>query len=268
MSRPSRPCVVIVSIALLSTVLLPVAPGARAGAQQGGHGSHAAPAGASPSADSTSLAAATDHAMGAHGHHDAIAMAHLLMTPTRRVEAGDSARAANVVVALREATTKYADVRRAEADGYRMFAPEVAAQRVYHFTRNRNAIAAAFHFDPAQPTSLLYVKQADGAMKLVGAMYTAPRRASMEELDRRVPLSMAQWHRHVSICIPPRGARERWAEKDASGTMKFGPAGSIATEDACDAAGGRWLESLFGWMVHVNAWASDPRDVFEDPAGH
>ena len=268
MSRPSRPFVVILSLALLSVGLVPVAPAARVEAQQGGgtHGGHASTTGASP--DSATLAASTERAMGGHaghgGHHDARAMAHLVMTPVRPAAARDSARAADVIVALREATAKYRDVRRAVADGYHMFAPQVKEQRVYHFTRNRNAIAAAFRFDPEQPTSLLYVKGPDGTMRLLGAMYTAPRRASLEELDRRVPLSMAQWHRHVSICVPPRGARERWSEKDVAGAMKFGPAGSIATEAACDAEGGRWLASVFGWMVHVNAWADDPREVFEE----
>jgi hypothetical protein len=32
---------------------------------------------------------------------------------------------------------------------------------------------------------------------------------------------------------------------------KFGLKGSIATQDACDAAGGRFRHSIFGWMVHV-----------------
>ena len=52
-------------------------------------------------------------------------------------------------------------------------------------------------------------------------------------------------------------------KRDATGAPKFGPAGSIATEAACDAADGRWLDAIFGWMVHVNAWADDPKAVFE-----
>jgi hypothetical protein len=31
----------------------------------------------------------------------------------------------------------------------------------------------------------------------------------------------------------------------------LGPDGSIATADACAAAGGRFFPQLFGWMVHV-----------------
>ena len=251
--------------ALLASIALP----ARVVAQQGGHqhggpqgaphGGHARPAGASGAGDS--VAAAAERAM--QGHHAGHAAAHLRMTGARPATAADSARAAAVVAALRDATAKYADVRRAEADGYRMFAPGVKEQRVYHFTRRRAAIAEAFRFDPAQPTSLLYVKASDGTLKLLGAMYTAPRRASEEELDRRVPLSMARWHRHVNLCVPKRAARERWVEKDATGAPKFGPAGSIVTEQACEREDGRWLDAVFGWMVHVNAWADDPREVFE-----
>ena len=253
----SRPCVV-VPLALLATIAMPVA---RPAGAQGGHvhGGHATTAGAS--GDSASVAAATDRSMS--GHHDARASAHLRMTPARAATPADSARAADVIVALREATAKYRDVRRAEADGYRLFAPQLREQRVYHYTRNRSAVAEAFRFDPERPTSLLYVKAPDGSMRLHGAMYTAPKRTSLEELDRRVPLSMARWHRHVDICVPKRRERARWAEKDSAGAMRFGPAGSIATEAACEAAGGRWLDSIFGWMVHVNAWASDPRQVFE-----
>jgi len=260
MSRPS------IVIPLLATLALPLASSAGA---QGGHvhGGHAPTAGASAgAADSASMAAATERAMGGHaghgGHHDARAMAHLRMSPVRVATAADSERAADLVVALREATAQYRDVRRAEADGYRLFAPQLKEQRVYHYTRNRSAIAEAFRFDAERPTSLLYVKAADGSMRLYGAMYTAPKRVSLEELDRRVPLSMTRWHRHVDICVPKRRERTRWVEKDSTGAMKFGPAGSIATEAACDAEGGRWLDSIFGWMVHVNAWADDPREVF------
>lgn len=246
------------------TLALLVALSASAGTAgaQHPHGGHVHGAGASGSAaDSARLTVAAEHAMA--GHHDARAMAHMRMTSPRRATAADSARAAAIVATLRDATAKYHDVRQAEADGYRMFAPQVEAQRVYHFTRRRSAIAEAFRFDPARPTSLLYVKDRDGRMKLLGAMYTAPKRTSEEELDRRVPLSMARWHRHVDLCVPSRGARQRWAERDSSGAPKFGPAGSIVTEAACEGEGGRWLDSVFGWMVHVNAWADDPWQPFE-----
>ena len=181
---------------------------------------------------------------------------HMRMTALRAPSAGDSARARALADTLRRALAKYRDVKVAESDGFRMFAPKVKNQRVYHFTRNWNAVKAAFGFDPAEPTSLLYTKDASGNFVLTGAMYTAPRRASEDDLNARVPLSIARWHEHVNICIPGRGDAERWKEMKNE-QMRFGPAGAIATKEECDAAGGRWFAQLFGWMVHANVFAGE-----------
>lgn len=192
---------------------------------------------------------------------------HMRMTALRTPTAGDSARARALADTLRRALAKYKDVKVAEADGFRMFAPKVKNQHVYHFTRKWNALKSAFSFDPAQPTSLLYAKDASGSFVLTGAMYTAPRRASEDDLNARVPLSIARWHEHVDICIPRRGDTERWKEmKD--GQMLFGPAGAIATKEECSENGGRWFAQLFGWMVHANVFAGeDPGVVWGDHHG-
>ena len=99
---------------------------------------------------------------------------HMEMTPTRAPVPGDSARAATVAAELRAAIGKYRDTATAVADGYRMFAPQIKNQKVYHFTRGWSAVQEAFRFDASKPTSLLYVKGADGKFVLVGGMYTAP----------------------------------------------------------------------------------------------
>src|SRR5437660_146155 len=80
--------------------------------------------------------------------------------------------------------------------------------------------------------------------------------ASLEELDRRVPFSITQWHQHVNWCVPARGQKERWSET-REGRPVFGPRSPIPDESACAAVGGRFLPRIFGWMVHVNAFASD-----------
>ena len=98
-------------------------------------------------------------------------------------------------------------------------------------------------------------------------MYTAPQRASVEELDRRVPLSIARWHLHTNICIPRVGQHERWRET-RNGEPVFGPASPIATREACDAVGGRFLPRLFGWMVHVNLLENDPGAIWAAPHHH
>ncbi len=180
---------------------------------------------------------------------------HMRLSPTRPQSVADSARAALRVTELRTAIARYRDVRRAEADGYRMFLPNVP-QPVYHFTNWRYGLEAIFRFDPARPTSLLYRKSAAGDFELVGAMYAAAAQASFDELDRRVPLAVAHWHQHVNWCVPPRTARQRWTETER-GAPRFGPRSPIATRAACDAVGGVFVPRAFGWMVHANVFAGD-----------
>jgi hypothetical protein len=168
-----------------------------------------------------------------------------------------------IVNELRQAIAKYRDVKLAEEDGYKMFAPQIKNQPQYHFTKAGNAFRNQFGFDPARPTSLLYKKNAAGQFVLVGAMYTASKRTTEEELDQRVPLSVARWHRHVNWCIPARNQKDRWTEaKD--GRPVFGPLG-VATKDECKAVGGRFIPQAFGWMVHANTFAgNDLSSIWSD----
>ena len=200
---------------------------------------------------------------------DGNAALHMEMSPARRATAGDSARAAGVAALLREALKPYADTIAAVADGYKMFMPRNANQKVYHFTNNWRAVQEAFRFDPAKPTSLLYRKDAAGRFVLAGAMYTAPKRFSPEKLDARVPLSVAQWHKHVNWCIPGKDNAERWLERK-DGHAVFGPESPIATKHACDAVRGNFHETVFGWMLHANVLAGDdPKAIWGDEhAGH
>ncbi len=173
---------------------------------------------------------------------------HMKMTALRPVQAGDDQRADDIVRQLRAAIEKDQDVDVARRDGFREFAPNVPSP-MKHFTNWRYAAEASSKFDPTEPTSLLYEKK-DGKYRLIGAMFTAPKTFTEEQLDARVPLSVAQWHAHVNLCLPPAGERAEMFKQDA----KFGLRGSIATEEACTAAGGRWMPQLFGWMVHVYPW--------------
>ena len=173
---------------------------------------------------------------------------HMTMTPSRAPAPGDSARAQQILTTLRASIAKYRDVNAALADGFKPFLPNVK-QDVYHFTKRGNGIKAAFAFDAARPTSLLYKKTSSGYV-LVGAMYTAPYRSSLAQLDARVPLSIYPWHLHTNLCIPPRDQPAKWHEQ-RDGKPLFGPKGTITTQAACDAAGGTFLPHLFGWMVHV-----------------
>ena len=189
--------------------------------------------------------------------------AHLAMTPRRTPTIADYGRADAVAAELRSAIAKYRDVKVAEADGFRLFAPQLKNQRVYHFTKNLWALQNQFTFSAARPTSLLYRKDAHGNFVLVGAMYTAPKRYSAADLNERIPTSIAQWHKHVNWCLPPRREDDRWTEV-RNGRPVFGPLG-VATRAECDAVGGRFVKEIFGWMVHANVFASDnPSIIWAD----
>jgi hypothetical protein len=207
-----------------------------------------------PGSDSSHMIGAADAAMS--GPLSEAARKHMELSPTRRATREDSIRAHAVARQLRVALAKYADTTAAVAAGYRMFMPNVRAQRVYHFTNYRNAFMEALRFDPEKPTSLLYQRSADGQVQLIGAMYTAPRRMRTRKLDDRVPLSIARWHKHVNWCLPPKGESERWLERQ-NGLPLFGPESPIATRSACEAVGGRFHPNLFGWMIHANVFLGD-----------
>ena len=198
-----------------------------------------------------------------------IASLHMQMTPKIAGVHADSVAAADAARTLRAAIGKYRDTTAAVADGYRMFAPQLKDQKVYHFTNHWRAVQEAFRFDAAKPTSLLYTRGGDGKFSLIGAMYTAPKRFGPDKLDARIPISIARWHRHINWCMPRRGESARWMERRDSMPL-FGPESPIATRAECDAVKGIFRPNLFGWMVHANVMAGDdPASIWgDDHAGH
>ena len=181
---------------------------------------------------------------------------HMKMTPVREMRPGDQQRADEVVQTARETLARYTDYKTALADGYHIFLPKVPA-KMYHFTNWWYGVEAAFRFNPDHPTSLLYEKTA-GGYKLIGAMYTAPANATTEELDSRIPLSIAQWHEHVNFCQAPTGRENEYFGPHA----RFGLLGSITTQQACQAAGGKFKPRIFGWMVHVYPFERNAADIW------
>jgi hypothetical protein len=188
------------------------------------------------------------------GHHMHGATPHMRLTPERPARAGDRQRADAIVASLRAALERYRDYHVAERNGYEIFHPEIP-QSIFHFTNYWKGFSETFRFTPDQPTSLLYTKSA-GGYDLVGAMYTAPADATEIDLDARVPLSVARWHAHINICLPPRG------DAASADWKKFGPDGSITTAEACTAARGRFFPQLFGWMVHVYPFEKTPEKIW------
>ena len=241
------------------TILLAAVPGHHAPAQtpagtqaSADDAQQSAPPGSSEASDdekASEKAAVEDMTPGHHNHS-----LHMHMTAMRPETPEDGQRAQEVATKLRAGIEKYKDYHVALNDGFHIFAPNVR-QKEYHFTSYRNGFLESLNFDPARPTSLLYRKTASG-YQLVGAMYTMPRNATEDQLNERVPLSVAMWHQHTNLCFPRLGHL-----RDAD-WKKFGLQGSIATQEACDAAGGRFHPVVFGWMTHVYPYEDSADKIF------
>jgi hypothetical protein len=191
---------------------------------------------------------------------------HMHLTKPRTVQPGDQQKAEAIIEAAKEAMAPYRDYRKALADGYRIFLPNLP-QPLYHFTQYDYAREAQWQFDPLKPTSLLYKKTPDGGYELIGVMYTDRVDASEDELNARIPLSFARWHQHVNFCKAPVGQMAAYFGPNA----KFGLIGSITTREACQAAGGQFFPHIFGWMVHVYPYETDPKKIWsidDDAQGH
>src|SRR5258708_21864849 len=200
-------------------------------------------------------AAAQARSQGHHHEGDDHMGAHMHMRTLRDPQPGDQEKAQQVVDQARQALEKYRDSNAALADGYKIFLPNIP-QKMYHFTSWQSAMGAAFVFDPAKPTSLLYEKHGTN-YKLIGAMYTAPVPFSEDQLNGRIPLSMAQWHQHVNMCKAPKGREIEMVTTNS----KFGLQGSIATREESEAAGGALTAPSLGWMGPMYPWGKTPADI-------
>jgi len=81
-----------------------------------------------------------------------------------------------------------------------------------------------------------------------------------DQLNARIPLSIAHWHQHVNMCWGPAGTP---ASDYFGPNARFGLQGSIATPSACDSAGGRFQPVLFNWMVHVYPFETDQAKIWQ-----
>jgi hypothetical protein len=63
---------------------------------------------------------------------------HMFLTTLRPAQPGDQQKADAIVAAAREAMEPYKDYRKALADGYHIFLPNIP-QPQYHFTNYQNA---------------------------------------------------------------------------------------------------------------------------------
>ena len=181
-------------------------------------------------------------------------MKHMKWTAVRPANARDAERADHIVQVLREALEKYRDYHVALEEGFVPMHPE-RKPRHYHFANKARRVLARTRFDAGQPTSLLYKNTGDG-YELEGAMYTAPRGMTEDQLNERIPLSVARWHAHVNICLSPDGSGRRLTRR------QFGFKGRIADESECRQAGGNFVPQAGGWMIHVYPFEATPEKIW------
>jgi len=182
---------------------------------------------------------------------------HMCLTPLRPEQPRDAERVKAVVGQVRAAIEKYKDYKNAIKDGFVQANPAVD-QPQFHFNNDANAKLADTTFDPARPTSLLYYRTPMQKFKLEGVMFTAHNSATEDELNQRVPLSIARWHKHTNFCAAPKDkVKEYFGDHP-----KFGMFGSIHTREACNAEGGTFIPVVFIWMIHVFPYENDFKNQF------
>lgn len=174
-------------------------------------------------------------------------MGHMQMSLKGAAAPGDAERATEILNAAAGVISRYRDVQTAVRDGYKPFFPSGEIGEEIHYTNYRYRRLERQHVDYSRPSSILYKRTADG-LKAVGVMYTAPIDSTPAQLDAIVPLSVATWHRHVDFCGAPRGLPK---SEQFGPNARFGPRGSIHTEQECAAAQGLWIPVVLEWMTHV-----------------
>jgi hypothetical protein len=161
-------------------------------------------------------------------------MGHMQMSLKGDPAPGDSARAAQILAAADAVLSHYREVKTALRDGYKPFFPSGRIGEEIHYTNYSYRRKEQRQIDYSHPGSILYKRTEEG-LKAVGVMYTAPVDATPPQLDAIAPLSVATWHRHVDFCGGPRNLS---ASEQFGPNARFGPQGSIHTEEACQAAQG------------------------------
>jgi hypothetical protein len=175
---------------------------------------------------------------------------HMKMTPYLSITTSDIARMKAIVQNAHVCFDKYQDYHLALKDGYQIFAPNIP-QDIYHFANVKSFAEAQTTFDLAHPSALLYKKVADG-YQFVGVMYSAPENVAAEQLNQRIPISIAPWHLHVNFCLPAGDTEQTLFHANSL----FGLTGTISTQAQCAKVGGTFYSSMYGWMVHIPLFGS------------
>jgi len=214
------------------------------------------PAGGDPSHPCDDMGGSVE-SMSVMGQSMAAMTNHMCITPLRPMQPGDEERVKALIKQIRDAIDKYKDYKKALADGYVIGNPKVE-QPQYHFTNEAYVHLADTQFDPTKPSSLLYYHTPTQRYRLEGVMFTDSTSATEDELNQRIPLSIARWHEHTNFCAAPANKTYEYHGENP----KFGMFGSIHTAEACKAEGGTFFPVMFSWMIHVFPYETDLKDVF------
>jgi hypothetical protein len=155
------------------------------------------------------------------------------------------AHAERLIAILRRELPKYRDLTVARRDGFAPAGEDVPVGALKHWINPGNVRVGWQHLDPERPMALLYRNTGHG-YELAGAMFSAPYASSPIDLNNRIPLALGHWHAHRNICQPRAGVHIERSE-----LRRFGFSGSITSREDCAAAGGAFLDNVYGWMVHV-----------------
>lgn len=184
---------------------------------------------------------------------------------------GDAEKVRAIGERVKRAIEPYRDVERARRDGYRGFGDD-PGRGIVHYVHTWRSWREGARLNPEKPGALLYLRtdtDSGPTYELVGAMFVAKDSATVDELDARVPLSQARWHMHTNICTPrPIWSGRKWARLASDGRPLFGAGSPTDTRAECDAAGGKFHDTIFGWMVHVYPFRPDPATWWQEDARH
>ncbi len=141
-------------------------------------------------------AAASDSSAGGH-HHDV--PARLDHEPT-----DDQLKAAaDLLASTKAATLQYADVKVAEANGFRSIGDGFTG--VEHFV-NRDYMADSDVLDPDKPESLVYRVNPDKTREFITVMYILPNGSTMDDVPD-IAGNLTLWHDHDNLCFDPATSR-------------------------------------------------------------
>ena len=141
---------------------------------------------------------------------------------------------------IREATTKYTDIRVALEEGYIQTTEDVPNMGA-HFIHPVRALDGLFN--PAEPEILMYAVDDENGWRLVGTSFVLPREQVGDDHPQAFVGPLDNWHVHYSLCTGPNNISRS------------------STPEQCAEEDGVWLPS-YGWMIHAWVWDENPMGVF------